>query len=132
MVFDIAPAPDGGAMLAYRFDDTPTGAPGGQVMRVLVHPTSVDPPSVLVADDVGAGVPNLLPGWLAVLDAADVTRLAPMGLDGQLAAPLNPEPDLGSGEPIAGSGNRLLVARPSGRAVKLLVIECRPDAAGDP
>jgi hypothetical protein len=132
MVFDIAPAPDGGALIAYRYDDTPTGAPGGQVMRVLVHPTSVDPPSVLIADEVGAGVPNLLPGWIAVLDAADVTRLAPIGLDGQIAAPLNPEPDVGSGEPIAGSSNRLLVARPSGRAVKLVVLECRPDAAGDP
>jgi hypothetical protein len=131
MVFDMAAAPDGGAVLAYRYDDTPTGAPGGQVMRVVVHPTSIEPPSVLIEDEVGAGVPNLLPGWIAVLDAADVTRLAPLGADGQITASLNAEPDVGSGEPVAANANRLLVARPAGRAVKLVVLECRPDALGD-
>jgi hypothetical protein len=127
MVFDLAPAPDGGALVVYRNDDTPTGAAGGEVMRVLVHPASIDAPSVLVRDEVGAGVPNVLPGWIAVLDAADVTRLAPLGPLGEIAAPLNPEPDIGSGEPIAGNSNNLLVARPSGRAVTLVVLRCRPD-----
>ena len=66
-------------------------------------------------------------GWIAVLDSADVTRLAPLGPLGEIAAPLNAEPDIGSGEPIASNSNNLLVARPSGRAVTLVVLRCRPD-----
>jgi hypothetical protein len=128
MLFDMAPAPDGGALLVYRSDDTPLGSPGGEVLRVLVHPTSLEPPALVVREEVGAGVPNVLPGWIAVLDASDVTRVAPLGPLGEITGPLRPEPDVGSGEPIAGTANRLLVARPSGRAVKLLVVECRPDA----
>jgi len=129
MVFDLAPAPDGGALVVYRNDDTPTGAAGGEVMRVLVHPAAIDAPSVLTRDEVGAGVPNVLPGWIAVLDAADVTRLAPLGPLGEIEAPFNAEPGIGSGEPIASNANKLLVARPSGRAVTLLVLGCRRDAA---
>jgi hypothetical protein len=130
MVFDLASAPDGGALLVYRSDDTPTGAAGGEVMRVLVHAANIDPPAVLAKEDVGAGVPNVLPGWIAVLDAADVTRLAPLGRLGELAAPLNAEPDIGAGEPIAASGGRLLVARPTGQAVKLAVLDCKRDVGG--
>jgi hypothetical protein len=96
-------------------------------MRVVARPGSIDAPAVIAEDEVGAGAPTVLPGWIAVLNAADVTRVAPLGRFGELAAPLNAEPDIGSGEPIAGTGNRLLVARPSGRAVKLVVVECRPD-----
>ena len=127
MVFDFAPAPEGGALIVYRSDDTPAGSAGGEVMRVLVHPASIEPPSTLVREDVGPGAPNVLPGWIAVLDAADTTRLAPLTALGELAAPLNAEPDIGAGEPVASSGNRLLVARPQGRAVRLIVLECRPD-----
>jgi hypothetical protein len=83
----------------------------------------------MVADDeVGAGAPTVLPGWIALL-GSELARVAPLGRFGELAAPLAAEPDIGAGEPIAGAGNKLLVARPSGRAVKLLVVECRPDAA---
>jgi hypothetical protein len=83
----------------------------------------------VAVDEVGAGAPNVLPGWIAVLSSAELTRLAPIGRFGELAAPLVIEPDIGAGEPIAGAGNKLLVARPSGRAVKLIVLECRPDVS---
>ena len=52
-------------------------------------------------EDVGNGVPSLLDGWLAVLDAADQTRLSPLSATGEIAAPLATEPDIGSGEPLA-------------------------------
>jgi hypothetical protein len=129
MVFDLAPAPDGAVLLAYRNDDTPTGSAGGEVMRVVVRPSTVDPPAVLVQDEVGAGVPNLLPGWVAVLDAADMTKLAPMSALGETTAPFSAEPDIGAGEPIAGSSDRLLVARPTGRAVSLVVLRCNVETA---
>jgi hypothetical protein len=131
MDFDLAPAPDGAAVLVYRGRGGSTGSGGGEVLRVVVRPGGIDPPA-LIADEVGAGAPTVLPGWIAVLGGAEVNRLAPLGRFGELAAPLNGEPDIGTGEPIAGAGNRLLVARPSGRAVKLIVLECRPDAPPGP
>jgi len=128
MVYDLAPTPDGGVLLVYRWLDAPAGAAGGEVMRVVVHPTSIEAPTALVREDVGAGAPNLLPGWLALLSSADTTRLGPISAIGELDAPLNAEPDIGAGEPVAASGSRLLVSRPAGRAVKLVVLECHPDA----
>ena len=71
MVFDVAPTPDNGALLVFRYDDTPSGSSGGAVMRAVVHPSSTEPPAPLVVEDVGNGVPSLLDGWLSVLDAAD-------------------------------------------------------------
>jgi hypothetical protein len=79
--------------------------------------------------DVGAGVPSLLNGWLAVMDAAETTRIAPINPAGEVIAPLSAEPEIGAGEPIAGGSEGMLVARPAGRAVKLSVLKCR--AASD-
>jgi hypothetical protein len=125
LVFDLAPGEEGAALLVYRYDDTPIGAAGGQVMRTVVRAQRVDPPAVLVeGDEVGAGVPSVRGSWLAVTDAADATRLAPIRAGGELAAPLRAEPDIGTGEPIAAEGDRMLVARPAGRAVKLQVLRC--------
>jgi hypothetical protein len=131
MVFDMAPGPDGGALVVWRDDDAPSGATGGRVMRALVRPSSVEEPSVLVEDVAGAGVPNLVGSWLAIADAADSTRLGPISPAGLLVGPLVPEPEIGSGEPIAAASDTLLVARPMGRAVKLVVVLCRPDPAPD-
>ena len=47
-----------------------------------------------------------------------------------MTAPLATEPDIGSGEPLAAIHGTMLVARPSGRAVKLAVLRCV--APGDP
>jgi len=132
LVFDMAPGEEGAALLVYRYDDTPIGASGGQVMRTVVRAQRVENPAVLVeGDEVGAGVPSVRGSWLAVTDAADATRLAPIRTGGDLAAPLRAEPDIGTGEPIAADGDRLLVARPAGRAVKLQVLRCSapPSAA---
>jgi hypothetical protein len=130
MVFDVAPTPDHGALLVFRYDDTPSGSSGGAVMRAVVHPSSTEPPAPLVVDDVGNGVPSLLDGWLSVLDAADQTRLSPLNATGEMTAPLGTEPDIGSGEPLAAIHGTVLVARPAGRAVKLAVLRCTPPAPG--
>jgi hypothetical protein len=127
LVFDLAPADGDAVLLVFRSDEAPIGSSGGQVIRTVIRPSAAEPPVVLVdGDEVGAGVPSLLDGWLAVTDAADVTRLAPIRQNGELAGALRPEPEIGSGEPIAGQGDRLLVARPAGRAIKLLVLRCKP------
>src|SRR6266542_2655254 len=127
MVFDIAPAAESEALLVWRADDSPTGSAGGEVMRAVVRAARIDAPSILVPADVGAGVPSVLEGWLAVMDAAERTRLAPLSPAGELTAPLSAEPEIGSGEPLAGGSEALLVARPAGRAVKLMVLKCTPN-----
>ena len=128
MVFDMAPGPDDGALVVWRDDDMPSGASGGRVMRAVLRPSGIDPPSVLLDDLAGAGVPNLVGGWLAVADAADATRLAPISAAGVLGGPPAPEPDIGTGEPIAAVSDTLLVVRPAGRAVRLVVVKCKADA----
>jgi hypothetical protein len=124
MVFDVAPVSEGGALLVWRYDDAPSGAAGGEVMRAVVRQGSVEPPAVLMQGDVGAGVPSLLNGWLAVMDAAETTRIAPINPGGDMTAPLSAEPEIGAGEPLAGGSEAMLVARPAGRAVKLSVLKC--------
>jgi len=47
-----------------------------------------------------------------------------MGDDGALVDRLASEDLLGSGEPVAALGDRLLVSRPDGTAVRLYVIQC--------
>ena len=59
MVFDIAPAPDGGALLVWRSDDAPSGAGGGEVLRAVVRAASAEPPSISDARRRRCGCPQL-------------------------------------------------------------------------
>ena len=129
MVFDMGPLDDGSALVVWRDNDTPLESAAGPVMRTVVHVGSIEPASVLVASESGAGAPSLLAGWVAVTDAADLTRLAPLGRAGEIAGPWTTEPDIGSGEPIAVGPEGMLVARPAGRAVRLSVLRCSRDVA---
>lgn len=124
IAYDVQSADDGGALVTFRDDDTPSGSSGGQVYRVAVHPSAVEEPAVLADDRVGAGVPTLLGRWVGITDAADVTRLAPLAPSGELAAPLRREPAVGAGEPLAAAGDVLFVARPAGKVVRLLAVRC--------
>jgi hypothetical protein len=128
MVFDIASLEDGNALVVWRDNDTPLESAAGPVMRAVVRSSSVEPPQVLVASENGGGAPSLLAGWIVVTDAADTTRLAPMGRGGELQGAWSTEPEIGSGEPIAVGPEGLLVARPAGRAVKLAVLRCTSDS----
>jgi hypothetical protein len=130
LVYDIAPAPEGGAVLVWRYDDAPSGAGGGEVMRALVRPGLIEPPSVVMEGDVGAGAPSLLNGWIAVMDSAETTRLAPIAPSGELTGPLAIEPEIGIGTPIAGGNDGMLVVKPAGRAVKLAVLKCSAPPPG--
>ncbi|HMI89480.1 MAG TPA: hypothetical protein VK550_35640 [Polyangiaceae bacterium] len=129
MVFDMAPLDEGHALVVWRDNDTPLESAAGPVMRTVVRAANIEQPSVLVASESGGGAPTLLPGWAAVTDAADMTRLAPVGRAGEIAGSWSTEPDIGSGEPIAVGPEGVLVARPAGRAVKLAVLRCTREAA---
>jgi hypothetical protein len=124
LVYDVAEARDGSALVMWRDDDTPSGSAGGKLMRALVRLGGVDGPDVVEDANLGPGAPNLIPGWLAIADAASPTRIAPLGSDGMLLDGLASESLMGNGEPEAARGDALLVARPAGLAMKLFVAKC--------
>jgi hypothetical protein len=128
LVYDVAEGRDGSALVMWRDDDTPSGSAGGKLMRALVRLGGVDGPDVVDDANLGPGAPNVMPGWLAVADAASPTRIAPLAPDGALIDRLASEPLIGTGEPEASKGDVLLVSRPAGLAMKLLLAKCSREA----
>jgi hypothetical protein len=127
LAFDLAPGDDGGALVAWRDDDTPTGSSGGRVSVALVKlGGSIEP---RVVDEAGvAGAPALLPGWISLASPSGVTRIAALSPRGDVLDDLAPEPSLGAGEPIAATSDAILWARPLGKAMRLQVVRCAPRA----
>lgn len=127
LAFDVEPGEDGGMILAYRDDDTPSGSSGGRVMSLNVRLSGSTEPKLVVEETRLSGVPDLLPGWLSLSSLSGATRLAPFGPKGELLGELRPEPELGNGEILAATRDALLVARPAGKAMKLSVMRCVPE-----
>jgi hypothetical protein len=122
--FDLAPSAEGGAVLCWRDDDTPTGAEGGRLGLVTVTMAGVGEPRIVAAEDVGLGAPSLLGGWLAASDAEGRIRLAPLGPTNELAGELETEAGLGAGQVLAAEGETMLVARPAARGAELVLVRC--------
>ncbi len=126
LAYDVETTSDGALLLAYRDDDTPTGSSGGQVSITRVTLGKVDEAVPVAMDSVGGGIPDLLPGWIAMSDIRGPKRLAPMSETGELLGLLVAEPSVGLAEPVAAKGENLLVARPEGRSIRLEVVRCLP------
>lgn len=124
LAYDVISTSDGGALVAWRDDDTPSGSIGGQLMVARVRQGGIDGPDPVEDARTGVGAPRLLRGWLSIADATGPTRIAPMGEDGKLGDELRAEGLLGMGEPLANQGDKLLVARPSGLAVRIFLVKC--------
>jgi hypothetical protein len=141
LAFDVEPSDDGGMIVAYRDDDTPSGSTGGKVLTVWVRLSGLGEPQLVTEEGTSTGVPDLLPGWMAIASLSGATRIGPLSLKGELVGELRREPELGNGEVLAGTRASLLIARPAGKAMKLSVVECvaeapivdggLPDAAAD-
>ncbi|MEZ4445644.1 MAG: hypothetical protein R3B72_41600 [Polyangiaceae bacterium] len=125
LAYDLELGRDGAVIVAWRDDDTPSGAEGGRVTMMLVEPSGAGQEQLVAEDDVGAGVPSLVAGWLALPDGAGHVRLAPVGADGALEGELRQEDAFGIGQVLASRGDELLVAKPGGRAVTLAVLACQ-------
>jgi hypothetical protein len=128
--FDLGQGEDGGALLAWRDDDTPTGSSGGRLGLALVKlGGAID--ARVVDEAGGAGAPSLLPGWISLASTSGVTRIAALSPRGELMDELAPEAALGGGEPIAATGEGILWARPMGKAMRLEVVRCVARPSGD-
>lgn len=134
LVFDLAPAPEGGALLAWRDDDTSPGAEGRFVHLARVRTGGAIERTLVDDEDVGAGAPSLVfdaddaspPSWLSLESISDETRLSALGPGGALLDALAPEPAVGSADVLTANHGRLLIARPRGLAVQLSVVRCKP------
>lgn len=124
LTYDAETLADGSLLLVYRDDDTPSGSSGGIVHSVHVRAGGSGDPELIADRGLGAASPTLLPGYLAMADATDETRLARLTPDGKLDGALVSEPVLGRGEPLAARGDTLLVVKPRGLAVSLFVTTC--------
>ncbi len=74
------------------------GSTGGRLSSALVRLGGSVEVHILAEESLGAGIPDLLPGWL-VIGGMGATKLGAIDLRGVLAGGLDPEPSLGTGEP---------------------------------
>jgi hypothetical protein len=136
LVFDLAPSPNGAALLAWRDDDT---TPGVESRIVHLARVSLDGnvERALVDDEaVGAGAPSLvadpsedkLPGWLVLESVTDETRLAALTPSGSLLDALAGDPLIKNGDVLAANRGTLLVARPRGLSAELSLVRCKAAA----
>ena len=126
--FDLEIGDDGAAILAWRDDDTPTGSSGGRVSATLVRLGGIGEPRVLTDEEIGVGVPDLLPGWIAVSSVSGPKHLAQMNALGEMVGLLHPEPSIGIAEPLAATKDAILLARPAGKSIRLSVVRCAPSS----
>ena len=133
--FEMAPWPDGGAVLAWRDEPAAPGVEGGALKLAHVRPDgSVE--TGQVEGELGAGVPSLLvdseprsPGsvvWLAAGGGSEPTRFGLLTGNGTSVTELTDDPGLGLTELVGVRGGRLLAARPRQTAQDLFLLECAP------
>lgn len=123
--YDVAAASDGGLVVAFRDEDSPTGAGGGQVKALRIAPGGGVAESYLSQEETPSdGAPTLLGGWMAIPTLRGADLLGRLGEGGIPKEPVEVEPSLGRGEPIAARGDELLLAEPAGKAMRLKVVKC--------
>ncbi len=124
MGFDVALAPDGSLVVAFRDDDAPTGGVTGGLTLVRVGVDGSTTKFESSDTDAAEGVPTLLPGWLSLSTLKGSDVLTRLGADGLPKEPLFVEPSLARGEPIAARGTTLLLAEPLGKGMRFMTATC--------
>ncbi len=134
VAFELAPWPDGGAVLAYREDAAAPGVEGGDLHLVHVRSDGSVEQGELADAEIGAGVPSLLsdpaprsPGsvvWLAAGGANETTRFGLLTGSGTALTELVSDKLLGTAELVGVYGGKLLAARPRRTARDLFLLEC--------
>jgi hypothetical protein len=116
-------------LLAWRDDDTPSGAGRGRVLMQRVGAGGEGSSQMVAERDVGSGVPALVGDWLALPDSQGRMRLAPIqkaeDTGSFLSDALRLESQLGMAQPLVAQSDSLLLAQPRGRAIGFAVARCR-------
>src|SRR5262249_13799985 len=116
----------------WRDDEAPGASGGSRLSAALIRLSGAIETHVIADESVGAGVPDLLPGWLVLSGITGAARLGSISPKGELVGGLDPEPVIGTGAPLAATQDRVLLARPLGKAMRLAVLRCSPGAAPIP
>ncbi len=130
--FDLAAAPEGSALVAWRRGDDRAEGPASSASLTTVAPDGTVRHAILPDPDLGPGVPSLVVDaeakpsrtWLAIGSITDVTRLAPVSSAGTLEVALAADPAVDRAEPLAAGHGRLLFATGRGRAAELFAFVC--------
>jgi hypothetical protein len=131
--FDIAPATDGGALVAFRDDATVEGTSGGTVRLVVVRADGAIDARTVSDEDVGPAVPSLLVdanargqglGWLSLTNDSGSARLVALDGQGRALDSLAAEPSAGTATLLAAHAGQILATRPRGRGVEGFVLAC--------
>ncbi|HEY6559539.1 MAG TPA: hypothetical protein VI072_19790 [Polyangiaceae bacterium] len=135
LIFDLAESADGGALLAWRDDDSAPGAESRIVHLARVNAGGAVERFVIDDEEVGAGAPSLLsdtkasaPTWLALESVTHDTRIAALSARGDVLDELRAEGAIGNADVLAARDGRLLLGRPRGLAAELRVVACKPGA----
>lgn len=133
LIFDLVETGDGGALLAWRDDDSAPGAESRIVHLARVNASGAVERFVIDDDDVGAGAPSLVadakakaPSWLALESVTHDTRIAALSARGDVLDELRAESAIGNGDVLAVRDGRVLLGRPRGLAAELRVVACKP------
>jgi len=124
IAFDALADEEGAIQLAWRDERSPLGGSGGTVLAVRIDLGGVTEPVVVLDEDVGDGVPSLLPGWIAIMPLSGPMLLGRLTKQGDVEGAISPEPLIGRAQPIAAKGELILLGRPMGKAVELEVVSC--------
>jgi hypothetical protein len=131
--FDAVGQPDGALDLAFREDDTTPGADRGDVQTARVALDGTVRSGRLEDEDLGGGVPVLIsdasvPGrtWISARSARDQARLGLLASHGVAVEDLRADTALGSADPLAAAGGKLLFARYRGGELELGLLQCEP------
>jgi len=136
IVFDLAPATDGGLELVWRDDATSPGVEGGELQLALLRPDGSIQRSVVQGESIDSGAPSLVfdtastasrdVTWLAMEGVSDSTQLLVLGGDGRPRGKLREEAAIGRGDVLTRYEERLLIGTPRGRSVELTAVRCQP------
>jgi hypothetical protein len=127
MAFDLAPAADGGAYVAFRDDESTPGADGGALELVHVKPDGTFEKLELNGDANGTGTPSL------VVDASDAAKvwLTAAGENGATwfgriseHTALSADSVVRGADLIAAREGHFLLARAKSTAAELSVVTC--------
>lgn len=111
-------------LFAYRDEVAPSGGEMGAVRLAALKPSGQVEPRDVLEDDIGDGAPVLIDGWLALPSLRGADALARMDAHGKLLEPPETEQSLARGEPVAASGDKVFLAVPDGKALRLRAVRC--------
>ncbi len=125
LAYDLKAVADDGLLIAWRDDDTPSGSGGGELNVLRIDLSGVGERQLVVRDDIGAGVPQLVGSWLAYANRRDELRMAHLDDRGLVGDSLARPSLFPRAQWLVGRGDDILLVQPRGTGVEFSLLRCR-------